>query len=81
MQKIIPPDNGWKPCTYYSIEVIFNSNNRAVKAILWVEVLDDGSPSSSSQVWNHALGFFPCELGGIEANISQIKVLSEIKFD
>lgn len=49
-KEIIPPEKGWKPSTYYVLEVSYNKNNPIHTKIFYSGFLDnDGNPAGYSQ--------------------------------
>lgn len=49
---IIPPEGGWKPSTYYIVEVAFNRNNPIHRSIFYSGFLNNGSPAGYNSIWN-----------------------------
>jgi len=49
---IVPPVNGWKENTYYSVEVAFKPTNTVHSSIFFSGFLKDGKPGSYNAVFN-----------------------------
>lgn len=51
---IIPPPNGWKPRTYYTVEVAWTEHNVIHKAVFYTGFLNgpNGEPGGYNQIWN-----------------------------
>lgn len=49
---VFPPEGGWKPQTYYAVDVAFCSANVVHRAIFYSGHLCRGEPGSGNQVWN-----------------------------
>lgn len=50
---IFPPEGGWKPHTYYAVDVAFRISNPVHRSLLYSGFLDDtGNPAGYGQIIN-----------------------------
>lgn len=57
MKEIIPPDEGWKPQSYYKVLISFSDTNPIHVAVLYTGFLNDhGEPGSYHKIWNPIYG-------------------------
>lgn len=48
---ILPPDGGWKPRTYYVVDVAYRATNPVHRAVFYSGFLHNGHPSGYNSVW------------------------------
>jgi hypothetical protein len=71
---IIPPKEGWKPESYYVVEVAFFAYNPIHRAIYYSGFLMHDNPCGYNQLWN------PCYEGKYEiADIFYLRVIEKLE--
>lgn len=77
-RNITPPVGGWKPRTYYAVEVALHSGNPIHRAIFYCGFLTpSGEPGAYSQIWNGSYD----EAHSYSSRLHYMAVLKEILAD